>query len=200
MAKKPSLKEFYDVTELEKLTPERVDAVGSPANGISFLVLKSSADEAVGKSFSLGAPKPKKGSTVSSQSSKELKKALKKLNALRGSLDEMATKQRSQSLFPSAAMLRGPSGGGGVFAALDRDFEAAKARFERDPGDPSAAVAMQSAGQRRALAKLISVENARDRDPRSLHRRTLGLGVPIVGNSHALPEDRELRYAGGGAR
>lgn len=51
----------------------------------------------------------------------------------------------------------------------------------------------RQARQQLAAAKMIANENRRERDPEVLMRTMKGLGVPLLTNSHALPDDRELR-------
>lgn len=51
----------------------------------------------------------------------------------------------------------------------------------------------RQARQQLAAAKMIANENRRERDPETLMRTMKGLGVPLLTNAHALPDDRELR-------
>jgi len=51
----------------------------------------------------------------------------------------------------------------------------------------------RQARQQLAAAKMIANENRRERDPEVLMRTMKGLGVPLLTNAHALPDDRELR-------
>lgn len=78
-------------------------------------------------------------------------------------------------------VLRG-EGAPSVFKELeDRVAAAASIQEERQ------------ARQQLAAAKMIANENRRERDPEVLMRTMKGLGVPLLSNRHALPDDRDLR-------
>lgn len=51
----------------------------------------------------------------------------------------------------------------------------------------------RQARQQLAAATMIAIENRRERDPETLMRTMKGLGVPLLTNAHAFPDDRELR-------
>lgn len=173
-----------DLTEFVDIDPDSVHLVGNPASKFAPLVAKSSTGKA-GKSMKR----------------KEIVRQLAELRKQAAALDRPASNRGAIDSTAVADRLHGAAfGRNRPFAPFEErvdraQADLAKAKAAGDEWEVGAAREdLRQATHQLTTLKMISAENARQRDPSIMARRLSGQGVPLISNRRSLPDDPTVRY------